>query len=140
MKTIKTTLIVLVLLTFGGSAYCQKKTIFNEKLSAKQVVGESSETIKEENYNLQSFVESIYINSSKLHYDALPNIAKGEYLVLINHDGGLGCRRAKTKDLKNIPISEVNAFTYEKSPKYSALYGSFAGTFGLVTLNLKKEE
>ena len=140
MKTVKTALIVIVLLISSVSAYCQKETRFNEKLSVKRIVGDPDEKIKEENFNLQSFVESIYINSSKFHYQALPNIEQGEYLVLINQDDGLGGKPARSKDLKNISKNEIKALTYEKSPKYSALYGTFAGTFGLVTINLKAKE
>jgi|SRR5690606_10053162 len=138
MKVYKIVLILTFLLIYSQSAFCQDK-IYKEQVHTKVLINENSvEEVKKENVDLQSFVESIYINSSKFYNQALPAIEKGEYLVLINHGGDLGSKQIKTKDLKNISIDKIEELAFKKSDMYTALYGSFAGTFGVVILKLKE--
>lgn len=134
MQTIKTVLLVSALLLTCGSAYCQIKPSYSKVL----VDHSTTDMVKKENYDLQSFVESVYINSSKLYNKALPNIEKGEYYVIVIQNDTQELKRTQTKNLKNIPISEVETFKYENSPMIKAIYGSYGGAFGLVTIKLKE--
>lgn len=140
MQRIKTILLVTALLLSCGFAYCQKQIIFKEKLSTKTIVGAPNKDIIAENYDLQSFVESIYINYSKLSYKALPNVEKGTYPVIIIRVKDQEHKDFRTKDLKDIPINEVEGFKYENSPTTTAIYGSRGGILGMVTITLKEKE
>lgn len=138
MKLIKIILIITISLCCCKSIFCQDK-VYKEQLATKVLIDENStEAIKKENVDLQSFVESIYINSSKFYNQALPTIKKGEYYVLIAYNDGSESKRIKTKDLKDISVDKIEEFAYKKSPAYTALYGSFAGMFGMVSLRFKK--
>lgn len=81
MNVLKIALILAISMFFGKSSFCQDK-IYKEQISTKNLVNDNStEEVKREKVDLQSFVESIYINSSKFYNQALPAIEKGEYYV-----------------------------------------------------------
>lgn len=123
---------------FGKSSFCQDK-IYKEQISTKTLVNDNfTEEVKREKVDLQSFVESIYINSSKFYNQALPAIEKGEYYVLIDFGDGTKGKRTMTKELKDISIDKIEEFTYKKSDVYGALYGTFGRMFGIVILKLKE--
>lgn len=138
MKVFKIVLILTILLIYSQSTFCQDK-IYKEQVHTKVLINENSvEEVKKENVDLQSFVESIYINASKFYNQALPAIETGEYYVVIEHDNGIGNKRIMTKELKGISIDKVDEFTYKKSYVYDAINGTFGKVFGIVILKLKE--
>jgi len=140
MKIYKVILVFAMSFLYHTSAVCQK-SIAKEQVSAKLLIDESSkETVKKENVDLQSFVESIYINSSKVFNKALPAVKKGDYLVLIDSgsNGSIENKLLKTSDLKNIPLDKIEELTYKKSDMYGALYGTNAQLFGIILIKLKQ--
>lgn len=139
MKLIKVMFVVILLVFYSKVCYSQNITL-NERLSVKLLVDEESrETIKNEKVDLQTFVETIYISSSKLYNQATPAIKEGDYLVLIDKmDGSLENKQVTSKLLKGISIDKIEEITYKKSKIYSALYGTYAELFGIVIIKLKK--
>lgn len=138
MKVLKLTFILAISMFNGQSSFCQDK-IYKEQISTKNLVNDNStEEVKREKIDLQSFVESIYINSSKFYNQALPAIEKGEYYVLIDRADGTKGKRIMTKELKDISIDKIEEFTYKKSDVYGALHGTFGKMFGMVILKLKE--
>lgn len=137
MKVFKIVFIFAISLFYGKSTFCQDK-IYKEQVSTKNLVDEkSAEEVKRENVDLQSFVESIYTNSSKFYNQALPAIEKGEYYVLIDRGDGTESKRIMTKELKDISVDKIEEFTYKKSDIYGALHGTYGKMFGIVILKLK---
>lgn len=138
MKVFKIVFILAISLFYGKSAFCQDK-VYKEQVSTKILVDRNSaEEVKKENVDLQNFVESIYINSSKFYNQALPAIKKGEYYVLVDRGDGTESKRIMTKELKDIPVDKIEEFTFKKSDIYGALHGTFGKMFGVVMLKLKK--
>ena len=138
MKVLKLAFILAISLVYSKSSLCQDK-IYKEQISTKIMVNDNStEEVKREKIDLQSFVESIYINSSKFYNQALPTIEKGEYYVLIDRADGTKGKRIMTKELKDISIDKIEEFTYKKSDVYGALHGTFGRMFGMVILKLKE--
>lgn len=136
MKLAKIILIFSLSLVYSKSALCQDK-VYKERASTKVLVDESStKEVKKENVNLQRFVESIYITSSKYYNQALPLVKKGEFFVLVERADGSRTRMA-TKELKGIPANQIEELTYKKSVTYGALYGTYAKMFGIVIIKLK---
>lgn len=138
MKVFKTVIILTILFFYGKSAFCQDK-IYKERVSTKILLDMASvEEVKKENVDLQSFVESVYINSSKFYNKALPTIKKGDYYVLIDYGDGTENKRVLTKELKDISTDKIEEFTYKKSDIYGALHGTYGKMLGIVILKLKK--
>mgnify|MGYP000882027394 CR=1 FL=1 len=137
MKIFKIVLILAISLLYGKSTFSQNK-IYKEQVSTKNLINENSaEEVKRENVNLQNFVESFYINSSKFYNQALPAVEKGEYYVLIDRGDGAQSKRIMTKELKDISVDKIEEITYKKSDIYGALHGTFGKMFGIVILKLK---
>ena len=138
MNVLKIALILAISMFFGKSSFCQDK-IYKEQISTKTLVNDNfTEEVKREKVDLQSFVESIYINSSKFYNQALPAIEKGEYYVLIDFADGTKGKRIMTKELKDISIDKIEEFAYKKSDVYGSLHGTFGKMFGMVILKLKE--
>jgi hypothetical protein len=139
MKVFKIALILTISFFYSELAFCQDK-IYKEHVSTKILIDKNSvEEVKKENIDLQSFVESVYVNSSKFYNQALPAIKKGEYYVLIDYSDGLESKRVTTKELKDISVDKIEEFTYKKSYIYGALHGTYGKMFGIVVLKLKKQ-
>lgn len=139
MKSYKIIMVLLISLVYSTSSFCQSK-INKEQVSIKLLVDESSkENVKKENVDLQSFVESLYINSSKLFNQALPAVKKGDYFVLIDSgDSTMGNKPLKSSELKSISMDKIEELTYKKSDLYGTLYGNYAQLFGIILIKLKK--
>ncbi|MFH6991780.1 hypothetical protein [Flavobacterium sp. FlaQc-48] len=138
MKSYKLILLLIVSFFYSRTAFCQGK-IYEEQVSVKELVDpRSTELVKKENVDLQSFVESIYINSSKLYNQALPAIKKGDYFVALDAGDGTEFKRVMTSELKNIPLDKIDDLSYHKSVMYGALFGTYAEYFGIIVIKLKK--
>ncbi|MFH7018642.1 hypothetical protein [Flavobacterium sp. FlaQc-47] len=139
MKSYKIILALFISFISSLSAFCQSN-IYKEQVSIKLLLDETSrERVKKENVDLQSFVESLYINSSKLFNQTLPAVKKGDYYVLIDSgDSTLENKIVKISELKSISLDKIDELTYKKSALYGALYGNYAQLFGIILIKLKK--
>lgn len=88
--------------------------------------------------DLQTYIEDIYINSSKYYNKgALPIVERGEYYVLLIDENNKQIIK-KSSDFKDISPSKIKEFTYEKSIKADYLGGYFGANFGVISIKLKK--
>lgn len=60
--------------------------------------------------------------------------------MIIIQNGQLEHKHYRTKDMKNISISEVESIQHEKSPVSTAVYVTRRGAFGMVSIRLKERE
>lgn len=138
MRVFKILFLTVAVLLFGQSAFSQSK-VYKEQVSVKALVGSPDEDIINENFDLQQYIESIYINSSKFYNQSLPYIKTGEYRVLLDRGKDLEKLFIKTKELQGVSMNKVDALTFNKSVLYEALYGTYASVLGIVTIKLKEE-
>lgn len=139
MKLVRVMFVVILSVFYSKVSYCQDK-VYKERAIAINLLDEQSrEAIKNENVDLQTFVETLYISSSKLYNQALPAVKKGDYVVLIeNMDGSPEKKPISSKLLKGISLDKIEEITYKKSEMYSVIYGKHVRLFGIVILKLKK--
>ena len=133
MKIKKITFTLLLFLAIN-SIYSQE-TVFKERVSVKKLVGNNYSNI-----NLQDYIESFYINSSKYYNSALPAINKGEYWIRIKRNDEEEMKISQTKNLDSINRKDISEIKYEKNKYVEALYGTFAMEFGIVTIVLKDKK
>jgi len=126
---------VLVLISFSSILSAQDKKGLPPSSSRIMIKSEISQW---DIINLQDYIESIYINSSKFYNrGGLAVVEKGDFTVILIDNEGKH-QPKKSSDFKNIDLDLIQELKFEKSPQTNALFGSNGALFGMVFVKLKQ--
>lgn len=127
---------VFLILCLASNIYAQERT---KKLtvSLKLDVEDATMLNKENAIDLQEYIESVYLSSTKFfNQGALPLLEKGEYaVILVNSENNMELK--KSSYFKGISVDKIESFEYKKIPGKDFINGSFATSFGIISIKIK---
>ncbi|MEK6511876.1 hypothetical protein [Myroides odoratimimus] len=127
---------VLLILCLASNIYAQEKGR-KERVSIKLDVEDATMLNKENAIDLQEYIESVYLSSTKFfNQGALPLVEKGEYaVVLVDSEGNNELK--KSSDFKGIAVDKIESFEYKKVLGKDFINGTFATSFGIISIKIK---
>ncbi|WP_413512475.1 hypothetical protein [Myroides odoratus] len=125
--------VLFLVFLFVGNIYSQ------ERVSLKLDIEDAKMRNEENAIDLQEYIESIYLNSTKFfNYGALPLVKKGEFSVILI-DSNSSKILKKSSDFKGIAVDKIESFEYKKTPSEDFINGTFATSFGIISIKIKKD-
>lgn len=127
---------VFLILCLASNIYAQERT---KKLtvSLKLDVEDATMLNKENAIDLQEYIESVYLSSTKFfNQGALPLLEKGDYaVILVDSENNIELK--KSSYFKGISVDKIESFEYKKTPGKDFINGSFATSFGIISIKIK---